>query len=304
MLSNQENKVEEVNSKGEENNTPKTPKSSKSKPKHRHHKKEKSDSNSSSDKEKTKETPQGNNKALINDFIAENFVLLNLAGKGAFGEIYLSYSLRDSVEVAVKKEKKRYQKSSQLKTEGKIYTTLLGIPQGEDITGMKGLVQQDIQGVPKFYGVGELVNEYYLIIEFLGPNLIELFNFCKTKKLSIPCVCLIAIQMLNRIENLHKNNFIHRDIKPENFVIGTEEKSNVIYLIDFGLSKRYKNPKNHQHIPYREGRPLTGTARYVSINTHLGIEQSRRDDLESIGYVLIFYKRCGSGSAAVEQCDC
>ena len=289
MLSNQENKVEEVNSKGEENNTPKTPKSSKSKPKHRHHKKEKSDSNSSSDKEKTKETPQGNNKALINDFIAENFVLLNLAGKGAFGEIYLSYSLRDSVEVAVKKEKKRYQKSSQLKTEGKIYTTLLGIPQGEDITGMKGLVQQDIQGVPKFYGVGELVNEYYLIIEFLGPNLIELFNFCKTKKLSIPCVCLIAIQMLNRIENLHKNNFIHRDIKPENFVIGTEEKSNVIYLIDFGLSKRYKNPKNHQHIPYREGRPLTGTARYVSINTHLGIEQSRRDDLESIGYVLIFF---------------
>ena len=180
MLSNQENKVEEVKTKGEDNNTPKTPKSSKSKPKHRHHKKEKSDSNSSSDKEKTKETPQGNNKALINDFIAENFVLLNLAGKGAFGEIYLSYSLRDSVEVAVKKEKKRYQKSSQLKTEGKIYTTLLGIPQGEDITGMKGLVQQDIQGVPKFYGVGELVNEYYLIIEFLGPNLIELFNFCKT----------------------------------------------------------------------------------------------------------------------------
>ena len=137
--------------------------------------------------------------------------------------------------------------------------------------------------------MGELVDCYYLIIEFLGPNLIELFNFCGCHKFTISTVCLIALQMLNRIECLHKHHYIHRDIKPENFLIGTKDKSNVIFLIDFGLSKRYKNPKNHQHIPYREGRSLTGTARYVSINTHLGIEQSRRDDLESIGYVLIFF---------------
>ena len=97
--------------------------------------------------------------------------------------------------------------------------------------------------------------------------------------------------MIKRIKYLHSKNYIHRDIKPENFLIGTKEKSNIIFLIDFGLSKRYKNPKNHQHIPYREGRPLTGTARYVSINTHLGIEQSRRDDLESIGYMLIFFMK-------------
>ena len=81
---------------------------------------------------------------------------------------------------------------------------------------------------------------------------------------------MIALQALNRIENLHKHHYLHRDIKPENFLIGIHEKSNVIYLIDFGLSKRYKNQKTHQHIPYREGRALTGTARYVSINTHLG----------------------------------
>lgn len=72
-------------------------------------------------------------------------------------------------------------------------------------------------------------------------------------------------------------------------MIGSQDFSNVIYLIDFGLSKRYKNTRNNQHIPYREGRNLIGTARYVSINTHLGIEQSRRDDLESIGYVVIFF---------------
>ena len=286
MLSNN---IKNIDNSNRDNQTPKSP-TSKSKHKH-HHKKNKSDSNSSSNNGRntkdttTKDKPNPN----FNDFIAENFVLLNVAGRGAFGEIYLSYSLRDSIEVAIKKEKKRPQKPSQLKTEAKIYQTLLSIASNQDVTGTKGLIQSEVQGVPKFYGIGELTNEYYLILEFLGPNLIELFNFCKTRKLSIPCVCLIAIQMINRIENLHKNNYIHRDIKPENFVIGTEEKSNVIYMIDFGLSKRYKNAKNHQHIPYREGRPLTGTARYVSINTHLGIEQSRRDDLESIGYVLVFF---------------
>ncbi len=93
--------------------------------------------------------------------------------------------------------------------------------------------------------------------------------------------------MINRIEYLHKFHYVHRDIKPENFIIGQGEKSNIIYLIDFGLSKLYKNNKNHQHIPYRDGRKLTGTVRYVSINTHLGVEQSRSDDLESLVYVLI-----------------
>ena len=222
------------------------------------------------------------------DVIAENFVLLNKIGHGAFGEIYLSFSLRDSIQVAVKKEMKKNLKTIQVRIESKIYQTLLNIP-NQDFSGKIGINQETVIGVPKFYGIGELLDCYYLILEFLGPNLIDLFRFCGTKKFTISTVCLIALQILNRIEYLHKHHYIHRDIKPENFVIGIEEKSNIIHIIDFGLSKRYKNPKNHQHIPYREGRALTGTARYVSINTHLGIEQSRRDDLESIGYVLVFF---------------
>ena len=122
-------------------------------------------------------------------------------------------------------------------------------------------------------------------MQILGPNLSDLFNFVGKKMFSVTTICLLALQIITRVENLHKNLYIHRDIKPENFVIGGGDKSNIVYLIDYGLCKKYKDPKSGQHIPYRENRILTGTARYVSINTHLGIEQSRRDDLESIGYL-------------------
>ena len=256
----------------------------KKKKKHKHKKRKGSDS------EEEKKTLEKKNQSAIKDLIADCFVLLHVIGKGSFGHIYISYNLRENLPVSVKKEEKKPGKTPQLKTESKIYQSLLNI-QADDISGSKPLAQDEVVGVPKFYGVGELPDCYYMIIDFLGPNLLELFNYCGCRKFTISTICLIALQALNRIENIHKHHYLHRDIKPENFLIGIHEKSNIIYLIDFGLSKRYKNPKTHQHIPYREGRALTGTARYVSINTHLGIEQSRRDDLESIGYMLIFFMK-------------
>jgi calcium-dependent protein kinase len=259
-------------------------------------KKKKGDEDDSEDEEKSDEEKKKDGKEK-QDIICDNYVMLMEMGKGAFGQIYLTYNIQDQEEVATKKEIKKIGKTTapQLKMEFIIYKTLLHIvtpAQNDfqiDFSGKVRIPQEEVQGVPKFYGYGECTEYHYLIMQLLGPNLVELFNFCGNRKFTISTVCMVAIQMLNRIEYFHKNHYVHRDIKPENFVIGCGEKSNIIYLIDFGLCKKYKDPKTHQHIPYREGRLLTGTARYVSINTHLGIEQSRRDDLESIGYVLVFF---------------
>jgi casein kinase I family protein HRR25 len=97
--------------------------------------------------------------------------------------------------------------------------------------------------------------------------------------------------MIQRLEFIHNNHFIHRDMKPDNFLVGSGKKQNLIYVIDLGLAKRYRDPKTGEHIPYKDNKSLTGTARYASVNAHLGIEQSRRDDLESVGFILIYFLR-------------
>lgn len=98
---------------------------------------------------------------------------------------------------------------------------------------------------------------------------------------------MIADQLIVRIETLHRRGYIHRDIKPENILLGLDENASTVFLIDFGLAKKWKTVTG-EHIPYKDGKNLTGTARYVSCNTHKGIEQARRDDLEGIGYLLLY----------------
>nr|XP_043623471.1 casein kinase 1-like protein 2 [Erigeron canadensis] len=204
--------------------------------------------------------------------VGNKFRLGRKIGSGSFGEIYLGTNIQTNEEVAIKLENIKT-KHPQLLYESKLYKILQG---GTGIPNVR------------WYGVEGDYN--VLVMDLLGPSLEDLFNFC-SRKLSLKTVLMLADQMINRVEFIHCKSFLHRDIKPDNFLMGLGRRANQVYAIDFGLAKKYRDSTTHQHIPYRENKNLTGTARYASMNTHLGIEQSRRDDLESLGYVLMYFLR-------------
>lgn len=127
----------------------------------------------------------------------------------------------------------------------------------------------------------------YIATDLLGPSLEDLFNLCG-KGFSLKTSLMIFYQLIERIEYMHQRNLIHRDLKPENIMLGLGPNSNVVHLIDFGLTRSVIDSKTGQHLPFVKNKNLIGTCRYVSINAHLGYEMSRRDDLLTMGNVMLY----------------
>ena len=204
--------------------------------------------------------------------VASKYKLIRKIGAGSFGQIYIGEDISTHKQVAVKLESTKNQ-SPQLPYESKLYNVFSGCC-----------------SVPKLYFYGSEGHYNVMAIDLLGKSL-EDHLVEKRHRLSLKTVLMLTDQMISCVEFVHSKNYIHRDIKPDNFVMGTGKNSNKVYIIDFGLSKRYRDQFTHQHIPWIEGKSLTGTARYASVNALRGIEQSRRDDMEALGYVWLYLLR-------------
>ncbi|MCQ2821146.1 MAG: casein kinase 1 family protein [archaeon] len=207
---------------------------------------------------------------LVNKVFFEKYLCQKKIGKGSFGTVYEGINTKTNEKIAFKLEKRDKSSSGTLETEAYRLLYLQG------------------EGVPKIYCYGNNSTYNILIQELLGDSLDTLFNK-SYKKFSLKTVCVLGIEMINRIKWIHAKHHIHRDIKPDNFTIGRDNNANKIYIIDFGLSKKYFSDSKQKHIKFCKGKSLTGTARYCGRHAHLGYEQSRRDDIESIGYVLMYF---------------
>ena len=203
----------------------------------------------------------------------KNFTIIvnKQLGKGGFGQLFLGRCIKYNSYIAIKVEENTTK--SHLELEYEIIKELQGS-----------------EGIPKIFRFKNGHRHNYVVMELLGKSLDKLFSDCK-KQFSYKTIFQIGYQMFQRIEYIHSKGFIHRDIKPGNFLLGREKNENKIYLIDFGLSKRYLDKNTGRHSPYKDGKGLTGTARYVSLFTHYGIEQSRRDDIEGVAYNLIYFAK-------------
>ncbi|CAK59297.1 unnamed protein product (macronuclear) [Paramecium tetraurelia] len=215
---------------------------------------------------------QTNSHALLHSgtIIADKFILLEKVGQGSFGYIFKTENIETKEVVATKFEKRENKSTStgsMLVREIKVLLELSGV-----------------EGFPQIQYYGRDENYNYCMITYLGHNLEYLLR--KSKGFSQLSCLKLSLQLIERLESLHNKNIIHRDLKPENLVIGYIDTHNV-YLIDFGLAKYFKD-SNGQHIPLSDKKGIIGTARYASIAAHQGLEQSRKDDLESLGYVLIY----------------
>ena len=209
-----------------------------------------------------------------------NYITERRLGQGSFGEVWEAKHQVTGQKVALKLEP-RNTSVPQLFFEAKLYAMFQTAKSSNNVS-------VPCNNIPAVYGTGQTENTNYIAMDLLGKSLED--YMIQFPRISEKTVLMLAGQMISCVEYVHKFHYIHRDIKPDNFVMGVGENSNKVYIIDFGLSKKYIDV-NGKHIKNCTGKSLTGTARYASVNALEGFEQSRRDDMESLLYVWVYLMR-------------
>lgn len=199
--------------------------------------------------------------------INKKYKLLDKIGEGSFGSIYKAHNIRTEEYVAIKVEPIE-NATKLLKNESTIYHYLNNVPRIPTV---------------KWYGKDEC--NYYMVINLLGKSLQDFKN--KHYIFPLKLVLQIGIQLIELLQKIHEKGLIHRDIKPDNFLFGLNDESKNLHIIDFGFCKSFI--QDDKHMPLKKTHNLIGSHTYASINAHKFIELSRRDDIESLGYMLIYF---------------
>ena len=205
---------------------------------------------------------------IIGKLFFSKYKAIKKLGEGSFGKVYKAEF--NGEEFAIKMEEKS-KENGLLEMEATIMSYLKG------------------PNIPKIYSFGYSGSYNILIMQLLDKSLEDLINLYNT--FSIKTSAMLGYQMMSIMQYIHDRHIIHRDIKPDNFVMGANENNALLYILDFGLAKKYRSSRTLMQYPYIKRNKLTGTARYASIHALGAYEQSRRDDLESIGYVLMYFLR-------------
>ena len=209
---------------------------------------------------------QNDQNEILGQIFFEKYHCIEKLGQGSFGSIYKAEY--NGNYYALKFEKKENN---------------IGILENEAI------IMNYLKGphIPYVNSFSSNSNYNILVMQLLGKSLENIFE--EKKVFSVKTVCMLGYQFVSILEYIHNRHIIHRDIKPDNFVMGLNDLSQYVYILDFGLAKKYRSSRTLEQFPFVNRRKITGTARYASINALRGYEQSRRDDLESVGYVLIYF---------------
>ena len=221
----------------------------------------------------------------LHEVLLGKYEVGEVLGHGTFGEVHRATNLDTGQPIAIKFEKTLSQQR-------------VLFAESEALSNLQGGL-----GFPKLYAFGTKEDCDYMVTELLGPNLLALFRNCD-RGFSLETIGKIATQCVDRVEHMHGRGYLHRDIKPENLLVGYTDRE-VVYFTDFGLAKKYVNREFGIHIPFKQDKSFTGTLTYASLNTHLGLQQSRRDDLQSLFFVVLFFlkgKLPWQGSSSKEHC--